>query len=56
MIELEKIASINNTKLPANTESKLRKIGLMQEKSYGMVSLFSHWRLAKNTILVITAW
>lgn len=56
VIELSKIAKMNGTKLPDNTPIKLQQIARHPEKIYGMLSLFSSWRLAKNTVLLITGW
>lgn len=55
-MELKKIAKTNNKKLPSDIETKLQKISLVHEKSYGVMSLFGNWRLAKNTILVVNGW
>jgi len=35
---------------------KLQKIAAKKEKIYGLASLFSNWRLAKNTVLVVYLW
>lgn len=55
--ELSKIARINKTKLPEEIEMKLQKIiNTNNEKVYGVMSLFSSWRLTVNGILVIIGW
>ncbi|CAG2067605.1 unnamed protein product, partial [Timema podura] len=53
---LEKIAKINGTSLPPDTTDILKTLSKKKEKSYGFASLFSSWRLAKNTFLVATVW
>ncbi|KAF2886262.1 hypothetical protein ILUMI_19911, partial [Ignelater luminosus] len=51
--ELEKIAKANNTRLPEDAILSLADLAKDTEKVYGVMSLFSHWRLAKNTICVV---
>lgn len=56
-IELNRIAKING-KSVVITEKMLKEI-LPSEKTddvYGIISLFTHWRLAKNTIMIIICW
>lgn len=53
---LEYIARINKTSVPENTYEVLQKIADKKEKFYGMATLFIHWRLAKNTIIIIICW
>lgn len=55
--ELNRIAKING-KTVVITEKMLTEI-LPNEKAedvYGILSLFTHWRLAKNTIMIIILW
>ncbi|GFG29642.1 hypothetical protein Cfor_10087 [Coptotermes formosanus] len=54
--ELRHIARTNGTVLPDDTMLTLRKIAAKKERIYGLASLFSNWRLAKNTILVVYLW
>lgn len=54
--ELRHIAKTNGTDLPDNTMRTLQKIAAKKEKIYGLASLFSNWRLAKNTVLVVYVW
>lgn len=53
---LKYIARINGSKIPKRTYSVLEKIRNKKEKFYGLASLFVNWRLAKNTIIIITCW
>lgn len=53
---LKYIAKVNKTTLPENTYEVLQKIADKKEKFYGMATLFIHWRLAKNTIIMIICW
>lgn len=54
---LNRIANINKKEI-RYTESSLKQIFGKQkdEKVYGVMSLFSHWRLARNTILLVLGW
>jgi MFS transporter, OCT family, solute carrier family 22 (organic cation transporter), member 4/5 len=56
-VELGKIAKINGKKVEY-TEKSLRD--LMPDNDvetvYGMASLFTGWRLAKNTVLIVICW
>ncbi|XP_017787307.1 PREDICTED: organic cation transporter 1-like [Nicrophorus vespilloides] len=54
--ELHKIAKVNNTKVPEDAIYTLAKVSGKEEKVYGMLALFSSWRLAKNSFLLITGW
>ena len=54
--ELRHIAKTNRTALPDNAMLTLQKIAAKKEKIYGPASLFSNWRLAKNTVLVVYLW
>ncbi|KAF2880324.1 hypothetical protein ILUMI_25837 [Ignelater luminosus] len=54
--ELQKIAKVNKTELPKDAILTLNLIAKDTEKVYGMMSLFSHWRLAKNTICIVICW
>nr|CAD7421898.1 unnamed protein product [Timema poppensis] len=49
---LGKIAQMNETTLPPDTAEILLTLSKKKEKSYGFASLFSSWRLAKNTFLI----
>ncbi|KAL0271477.1 UNVERIFIED_CONTAM: hypothetical protein PYX00_008558 [Menopon gallinae] len=53
---LKYIARVNKTTYPDNAEEVLQKIADKKEKFYGLPTLFFHWRLAKNTLLIITCW
>lgn len=55
--ELQKIADINGTNVKI-TEKILKDMmpDSQVEPVYGMASLFSHWRLAKNTLLLMVIW
>lgn len=54
---LNRIATVNKKEI-RYTESSLKLIfgKHEEEKVYGMMSLFSHWRLLRNTILLILGW
>lgn len=54
---LNRIAKINNKSIRLD-EKVLRSMipTVEQEKLYGMLSLFSGLRLAKNTIILIICW
>lgn len=55
--QLNKIAKVNGR--PADITAKWLQEQLKDhqvEKVYGMASLFTSWRLAKNTILMVTGW
>jgi hypothetical protein len=34
----------------------LHRIAAKRERIYGLASLFSSWRLAKNTVLLVYLW
>lgn len=55
--QLQKIAKING-KTKMFTENELKDLLPKEnaEKVYGMMSLFSQWRLAKNTVLIVLCW
>lgn len=53
---LQYISKINGTKLPDDTLQQLQKLTKHIEKTYGFASLFSSWRLAKNTIIISISW
>jgi OCT family organic cation transporter-like MFS transporter 4/5 len=55
--ELQKIADINGKDVKI-TESILEEMMPNQivEPVYGIASLFCHWRLAKNTLLLLVSW
>lgn len=55
--ELNRIAKINGKDIVI-TEKMIKEL-LPNEESdnvYGILSLFTHWRLAKNTIMLIIVW
>jgi hypothetical protein len=56
-VELNRIAKINGKDIVI-TEKMLREMLPNQkaEDVYGIFSLFTHWRLAKNTIMIIISW
>jgi len=54
--ELQKIAKLNHTKVPDNAHIKLAKTAANIEKAYGVLGLFSSWRLAKNSFLLVKGW
>ena len=54
--ELQKMAKTNKTLLPEDTAYTLNKIAAKKEKIYGIASLFNHWRIAKNTMLIVYLW
>ena len=56
-VELNKIARINGKDIVI-TEKTLKEMlpDIKAEQVYGIASLFSGWRLAKNTMLIITCW
>jgi hypothetical protein len=49
---LKQIAKENGTSLPDNTMEILKKLERRKEKVYGVASLFSNWRLMRNTVLI----
>jgi hypothetical protein len=49
---LKQIAKENGTSLPDNALEILRKLERRKEKVYGVLSLFSNWRLLRITILI----
>jgi OCT family organic cation transporter-like MFS transporter 4/5 len=56
-VELQKIADINGKDVQV-TETFLKEMMPNQivDKTYGIASLFSHWPLAKNTLLLMVSW
>lgn len=51
---LNRIATINKRDVRFSEGSLREAFGRMkEEKTYGMMSLFSHWRLFRNTVLLI---
>lgn len=54
--ELRRIARTNERALPDDTMITLQKIAAKKERIYGLASLFSNWRLAKNTFLIVYLW
>lgn len=57
VVELNRIAKINGKKIVV-TEEMLKEIlpDTKAEEVYGIASLFTGWRLAKNTIMIVTCW
>lgn len=56
-IYLNKIAKINGKSITFSEKQLRNRLSFNEaEKVYGMLSLFSGWRLAKNTIILITCW
>lgn len=53
---LKHIAKINKTNLPVMTYDVLQKIADKKEKFYGVATLFIHWRLAKNSVIITVCW
>lgn len=56
--QLNTIAKINKSNIRI-TEEELNEVLKCEgnvESVYGIMSLFTHWRLAKNTILIIICW
>lgn len=54
---LNKIAKINGKSITINEKLLRNRLSFNEaEKVYGMLSLFSGWRLAKNTVILITCW
>lgn len=53
--QLEAIAEANGTTVPPDAKSRL-KIKGKKEAVYGLMSLFSSWRLAKNSCMVVINW
>lgn len=53
---LSQIAKVNGTELPENTYEILEQIAAKKEKIYGIPSLFSNKRLAKNTLMIMICW
>jgi len=52
---LKQIAKENGTSLPDNTMEILKRLERRQEKVYGVASLFSSWRLLRNTLLITSS-
>lgn len=54
---LNRIATVNKKEIRYSEESLKQLLGSNEEeKTYGMMSLLSHWRLLRNTVLLITGW
>lgn len=53
--QLEAIAKSNKRTVPLDVRNKL-KMKRKKESVYGFMSLFSSWRLAKNSCMVIINW
>lgn len=53
---LQYIAATNGTTLSPGAMATLEKMAGHKEEVYGVASLFSSWRLAKNTALVSITW
>jgi len=56
MASLQYIADVNGKQLPEDTLPVLEAIASRKEKTFGIPSLFSNARLAKNTFMIITCW
>ncbi|XP_065079930.1 beta-alanine transporter isoform X1 [Ochlerotatus camptorhynchus] len=58
MVELRKIAAVNGIRELPFDEHSLEKLLSHRkvETVYGMASLFSGWRMAKNTMLCVVCW
>ena len=58
MTQLRRIATVNGIRELAFDERTLEKLLSHRkvEKVYGMASLYSGWRMAKNTILCVVCW
>lgn len=54
--ELKVIAKINKTSVPEDALTILRRKFDRVDKSYGVMSLFTSWRLAKNTTMLVIIW
>lgn len=54
--QLKVIAKVNGTTVPEDAIISLGKKADSQERSFGVMSLFSSWRLAKNTLMLIICW
>lgn len=56
--ELEKIAKVNGTTVPTDAVMALKaeSKNSEEEKLYGMISLFSKPRIAKNTTIISLCW
>lgn len=55
--QLNTIAKMNGTKVRITEEELIESLPKENvETVYGIMSLFTHWRLAKNTILIIVCW
>nr|CAD7406602.1 unnamed protein product [Timema cristinae] len=53
---LKKIAKVNGKTLPEETLANFKLLNEKKEQAYGIASLCSSWRLAKNTFLISTSW
>lgn len=53
---LRHIAKVNKTTLNDDALEILKQDKFVQEKLYGMASLFSSFRLAKNTLMMVSLW
>lgn len=59
VVQLNKIARINKVTADIDEDYLLKMFPVKKakiEKVYGVASLFSDWRIAKNTVLIITCW
>ncbi|XP_017787312.1 PREDICTED: organic cation transporter 1-like [Nicrophorus vespilloides] len=54
--ELGKIAKINGKELPENLAYDISNLPKEDEKVYGVLGLFSSWRLSKNTLCLMSGW
>nr|CAD7448068.1 unnamed protein product [Timema bartmani] len=53
---LKKIAKVNGKTLPEETLANFKLLNGKTEQAYGIASLCSSWRLAKNTFLISISW
>lgn len=55
--QLNTIAKVNKSKVRITEEELIESLPKGNvETVYGIASLFTHWRLAKNTMLIIVCW
>lgn len=54
--ELGKIAKINGKELPEDLAYDISNLPKEDEKVYGVLGLFSSWRLSKNTLCLMSGW
>lgn len=54
--QLRIVAEGNGTTVPEDAVEILGGTSRKPESGYGLISLFSSWRLAKNTLMLIISW